>query len=151
MKRSFFLLTVAWCVIAPRVGLAEDMVFVTPDQMKWAPVDGIPGAKLAVVAGDPSKPAPFVLEMQWSAGSKIGPHWHSSTEHVTIVSGTGLVGMGDTLDREKGATLPAGGYVSLPATMHHWFVAQTAVLMMIQGDGPFDVHLVNPEDDPSKK
>jgi hypothetical protein len=144
------LLLTAFCAVSS-IGHAEEMTLVTPDQMKWGPLDVIPGAKLAVVSGDPSKPGPFVLEIQWPGGSKIGPHWHSAIERVTILSGTGILGMGDSIDRQKATTLPAGGYAALPATMHHWFLAETPILMMIEGDGPFDVHFVHPEDDPSKK
>jgi hypothetical protein len=144
-----FLLAATIVAVAP--GHAEDAMLKNPDQMKFAPVDGIPGATLAVAAGDPSKVGPFVMEMRWSEGSKIGPHWHTETERVTILSGTGLIGMGDTMDLAKGATFAAGGYAEMPGKMHHWFAAKTPVVMLIEGNGPFDVNLVNPEDDPSKK
>jgi Cupin domain len=140
------------CVATPMPGHAEDaMMLVNPDQMKWGPVDVIPGAKSAVLSGDPSKQETFILEVQWPAGSKIGPHWHSNTERVAIVSGTGVVGMGDNLDPQKGMPITPGGYVSLPGKMHHWFVAQSPVVMLITGEGPFDITFINPEDDPRKK
>ena len=122
-----------------------------PDQMKFAPVDGIPGATLAVVAGDPSKTGPLVMEMRWPEASKIAPHWHTETERVTILSGTGAIGMGDTMELSKGATVSSGSYAEMPGKMHHWFVAKTPVVMLIEGNGPFDVNFVNPEDDPTKK
>jgi len=147
-----FLLAATLCVATPRLGYAEDaMLSVTPDQMKWAPLDAVPGAEIAAVSGDPSKPEPFVMEIRWPEGSKIGPHWHSNTERVTVISGTGVVGMGDSIDLQKGGTLPSGGYASMPAKMHHWFVARTAVVMLLEGNGPFDVNFVHPEDDPRKK
>jgi hypothetical protein len=142
----------AICVAASTAGYAADeMLSVAPDQMKWGPVDVIPDAQAAVVSGDPSKTEPFVMEIRWDEGSKIGPHWHSSTERVIIVSGTGLRGMGDRIDLPKGDTMAAGSYTVLPAKMQHWFVAKTPVVMIVEGVGPFDVNFVHPEDDPRKK
>jgi hypothetical protein len=139
------------CIVASVPGHAEDAMMVNPDKMKWEPVDIIPGAESAVLSGDPSKPEPYVMEMRWPAGSKIGPHWHSNTERVTIASGTGTVGMSDPMDPKAGALITAGGYAEMPAKMPHWFVAQTPVVMMLEGIGPFDVNFVHPEDDPTKK
>ena len=119
--------------------------------MKWGPVDIIPGAESTVLSGDPTKNERFVLEVRWPAGSKIGPHWHSNTERVAIISGTGAMGMGDNMDSQKAMPISAGGYAEMPGKMHHWFVAQSPVLMLIEGDDPFDVNFVNPEDDPTKK
>ena len=145
------LLAATLSMVIPGGAHATDALLVTPDQMKWAPVDVIPGGQLAVVSGNPAKNEPFVLEVRWPEGSKIGPHWHTNTEHVTILSGTGASGMGDSLDLQKGTPMPAGTYAEMPGRMHHWFAARTEVLMLIQGDGPFDVNFVNPEDDPTKK
>ena len=145
------LLAATLSMAAPGGAHAADALLVTPDQMKWAPVDVIPGGQLAVVSGNPAKNEPFVLEVRWPEGSKIGPHWHTQTERITILSGTGAIGMGDSLDLQRGTPMPAGAYGEMPGKMHHWFVARTALVMLIEGDGPFDVNFVRPEDDPTKK
>ena len=121
--------------------------------MTWgaAPSSLPPGAKMAVVSGDPSKPEPFTVRAQMPAGYRIPPHWHPTDEHVTVLSGTVALGMGDKFDQAALKDLPAGGYAALPATMHHYFMAKTAATIQVHGMGPLAVNYVNPADDPSKK
>ncbi len=109
-----------------------------------------PGAKLAVVAGDPSQPAPFVLRAHVPAGYKIMPHWHPTDENVTILSGTVALGMGESWDDKKLQSLSTGGYAIITAEMRHFFMARTPATFQIHGMGPFAVNYVNPADDPSK-
>ena len=116
-----------------------------------APPSLPPGAKIAVISGDPSKPAPFVIRAQVPAGYKVPPHWHPGDENLTILSGTVALGMGDTWDDSKLKTVGTGGYAGLPAEMRHYFLAKTASTFQVHGMGPFVVNYVNPSDDPSKK
>ena len=139
------------CIVTPVPGHAEDAMLVNPDQMKWAPLDAVPGTEIAVLSGDPGKQGLFAMEWRGPAGTKVPPHWHSNTERVTLLSGAGSVGMGDNIDVQKGMPLTPGGYGEMPGKMHHWFVAQTPFAMLIEGEGPFDLHFINPEDEPAKK
>ena len=107
------------------------------------------GAKMAVVSGDPGKAELFAIRLQLPAGYKIAPHWHPTDEHVTVVSGTFGLGMGDTFGNVK--DLPAGSYALLPADMRHFAKAVTATTVQVDGMGPFVINYVNPADDPSKK
>lgn len=145
------LLVATLCVATSIPGHTEDAMLVNPNQMKWAALDLIPGTEIAVLSGDLGKPGLFVMEWRGPAGAKAAPHWHTNTERVTLLSGNGMVGMGDSIDPQKGMPLVPGGYGEMPAKMHHWFVAQSPFVMLIEGDGPFDVNFVNPEDDPTKK
>jgi len=61
------------------------------------------------------------------------------------------VGMGDRIDREHSTTLAAGGFVSLPASMHHYAWTSTPTIVQISLEGPFDIFYVNPNDDPQKR
>ena len=60
---------------------------------------------MAVVSGDPDKPgAPFVIRILNPDGAKVPPHWHPTDEHITVLTGTFIVGMGRTLlGRRPGA------------------------------------------------
>ncbi|MGH9385350.1 MAG: DUF4440 domain-containing protein [Vicinamibacterales bacterium] len=122
-------------------------------EMKWgdAPPSVPAGARMAVVAGDPSKPEPFTLRFQFPANYRIAPHWHATDERVTILSGSVGLGMGKTFDQAALKDLPSGGYTVLPATMPHYVVAKTATTIQVDGVGPFVLDYVNPADDPSKK
>ena len=113
---------------------------------------GLPaGARVAVVAGDPGQPGPFVLRVMAPAGFTVPPHWHPAAENLTMLAGTAAIGMGDTADPATMATLDAGGFVVLPAEMRHTFVAKTAATFQIHGTGPFAITYVNPADDPRLK
>ena len=121
--------------------------------MKWGdgPPSLPPGGKIAVIAGDPSKPGPFVIRAQVPAGYKVAPHWHPGDENLTILSGAVALGMGETWDNSKMESVGTGGYAALPAEMRHYFLAKSASTFQVHGMGPFVVNYVNPADDPSKK
>ena len=66
------------------------------------------GAKVAVLEGDPSKEGFFTMRLLLPDGFKIQPHWHPKVEHVTVISGTFNVGMGEKFDQTATKAMPAG-------------------------------------------
>jgi quercetin dioxygenase-like cupin family protein len=124
--------------------------FYAPERIEWKPGPPSlpPGAKMAVLEGDPTKEGPFVMRLQAPDGYHIPPHTHPKTERVTVISGTLLLAMGDNLDRSAAKTLPAGTYGFWPAGMKHtgWF--DGATIIQIHGIGPWQINYVNPADDP---
>jgi ketosteroid isomerase-like protein len=127
---------------------------ITPvNTLKWGDAPpGLPsGARAAIVSGDPSLPAPFVIRLQVPSGYRIPPHWHPATENVTVLAGTIALGMGDTFDVKTMKDLPVGGYATMPAEMRHFFMAKTAATVQVHGIGPFGITYVNAADDPRKK
>jgi quercetin dioxygenase-like cupin family protein len=104
----------------------------------------------AVVSGDPTKPGSFVIRLKFPAGYKVAPHWHPTDEHVTVLSGTMALGMGEKFNLASMMTLAAGSYGMLPAEMRHFAMARTAATIQVHGVGPFVLNYVNPADDPSK-
>ena len=132
---------------------AAKHVLLSPGDLKWGPAPpGLPaGGQAAVVDGDPSKPGAFVLRAKFPDGYRVPPHWHPTVEHVTVLSGTLMVGMGDTFD-EKGMTaLASGGFAKMPARMRHFVLAKGATEIQVHGMGPFGITYVNPKDDPRTK
>jgi Domain of unknown function (DUF4437) len=125
-------------------------VLVPADKVQWGPAPALPaGAQIAVLEGNPAEKGSVTLRLRFPANYNIPPHWHSMTERLTVLSGTFHVGMGDTLDRHASQTLEPGGFVSLPATMHHFAWTSTPTVVQISLEGPFDVFYVNPSDNPS--
>ena len=110
-----------------------------------------PGAELAVLEGDPSKPGPFVFRVKAPDGYRIPPHVHPKPERVTIIKGTFHLGMGETFDASKGETLPAGTYGVWPAGMKHYVWVEGETVVQFHGEGPWVIEYVNPDDDPRKK
>src|ERR1051325_5939124 len=88
---------------------------VNADEVKWGegPPDLPKGAQLAVLHGDPSKKAPFTVRFKMPDGYKIPPHWHTKDEQLTILSGTFILHMGDTMEAPA-SKLTAGGFHFLP-------------------------------------
>jgi quercetin dioxygenase-like cupin family protein len=128
-------------------------VLVSGPEIKWGEPPPVfeKGASFTVISGDPGRPGTFVVRLKMPAGYKIAPHWHPTDEHVTVLSGTFSVGMGEKFAPAAMKDLPAGGYVLLPAEMRHFASAKTAGTIQVQGPGPFALTYVNPADDPSKR
>ncbi len=127
-------------------------IALTGAEMKWGPAPPSlkKGAELAVVSGNPAAAGPFVIRLKVPAGYIIAPHWHPTDEHVTVISGTFAVGMGEKFDAKAMKEMPAGSYGMLPAEMRHYAMAKTAAIVQVHGTGPFVLNYVNPADDPSK-
>jgi quercetin dioxygenase-like cupin family protein len=106
------------------------------------------GAQMAVISGDPSKAAPFTIELKMPDGYRIPPHFHPTDEVATVKQGTFQVGMGDTLDLAKTKTLKPGDKGTIPAKEHHYAAASGATIVSVSAMGPFAMTYVNPADDP---
>ena len=136
----------------PPAPVAGPHTLLAPDKVTWGPGPPSlpPGVELAVLSGDPAKSEPFVARARMPAGYVIAPHWHPTDEHVTVLAGTFAFGMGDTLDKAAMTDVSVGGYALMPARMHHYAMAKTAVTIQVHAIGPFEINYVNPADDPSR-
>jgi quercetin dioxygenase-like cupin family protein len=129
---------------------SEQHVVLNPADLKWgdAPPGLPPGAKLAVLAGDPNKKGLFTVRLQTPAGYKVPPHTHPTAEHITVIFGTFNIGTGDKFDEAAGKELGAGGYMVMPPGMKHYAWTPAEAVIQVQGMGPFVIKYVNPADDP---
>lgn len=137
---------------APRSGTTAH-VMLPPGEMQWtdAPPSLPPGAKLAVVSGDPKAPnAPFTMRLKVPAGYRIPPHFHPGDEHVTVIEGTFNMGMGDRFDERATTALTAGSFAVMPKGHHHFAWAKGETIVQVHGIGPWGITYVNPEDDPRR-
>jgi len=138
-------------LLSPGIG-AEDHVTVTPDALKWmAPPSLPPGAKLAVIQGPIDQATPFIIRVKFPADYTVPAHWHPATEHVTVLSGTFHMGVGDKLDPSKTTALSAGSLSIMPAKTNHFAWTKEETVVQVHGIGPFAVTYVDPADDPRKK
>ena len=139
---------------SPALGQATagSQAFISPKDIKWAsaPTSLPKGAMVAVLQGDPGKPGPFVMRLMMPAGYKVSPHWHSQDEHLTVISGTLYIGMGDRYEPHTARGLAAGGFHFLPGKSHHFAYAKKPTVVQVNGNGPFDITYINPADDPRK-
>lgn len=156
MRRGSLLL--AGALLVASAVLADDVkpaaapmhTVIAASDVAWGPAPpGLPpGSKAAVLSGNPGIEGSYTLRAWLPNGYKVPPHWHPTTENLTVLSGTLHVGMGDVFDKAKGTTITAGGFAVMPATMRHWAWAEGEVVMQVHGNGPFSITYVNPADDP---
>ena len=100
---------------------STDMRLFPPTTIEWktGPAALPPGAKMAVLEGDPTKEGPFVVRFQFPDGYHVRPHTHPKTERVTVISGVLHLATGEALDRNSAKGLPAGSFGFWPAGMKH--------------------------------
>ena len=125
---------------------------VTPGQLQWKDVPALgPGVKSALIEGPMNEAVPFIVRLKFPAGAKVPAHWHPNVEHVTVMSGTFNIGVGDVFDESKTTAIPAGSVTIMqPKTTHFAFFKEETILQ-VHGVGPWEVVYVNPADDPRNK
>jgi hypothetical protein len=158
MKLPRLSATIVVALLATAPALAGDSndakkepVTFQPGDIKWgdAPPDLPKGAQVAVLHGDPAKKAVFSLRLKMPKGYKLPPHWHTHDEQLTILSGMFVLHMGDTMDAPAHELGP-GAYHFLPGKMHHAAETKADTILQLDGMGPFDIHYLNPADNPNK-
>jgi quercetin dioxygenase-like cupin family protein len=127
-----------------------DHSMVTPKQLEWkdGPPSLPPGAKAALLEGDPAKAGPFTLRVKIPKGYKIPPHTHPAIEHVTVLQGVLRMGVGETWDDKALSDLPAGAYAVMQVGTKHFVVCKQECTLQLHGIGPWGITYVNPADDP---
>lgn len=120
---------------------------------KWGPAPPMlpPGAQIAVLAGDPTKAAPYTVRLKFPANYDIPAHSHPEDENVSVVSGELFMGMGAKLDRRAGLGLRVGGFALMPAHANHFAFTRSETTIVLYGQGPVDFKYVDAADDPRTK
>lgn len=121
-------------------------------EAQWGPAPPMlpPGAQLAVLAGDPSKPAPYTVRVKFPANYAVAAHSHPTDENVVVTTGAVTFGMGDKLTKGDASnkTLGPGGYFLAAANMNHFAYTTAESTIVLYGQGPVEFKYVNPADDP---
>ena len=155
MKKKFIVMTALCLALAPAaIAQAEkektEAKTYLPGDVVWTdgPAAIPPGAKRAILEGDPGKEGYYTQRLKFPEGYKIAPHTHPQGEHVTVLSGSLNMGMGEKFDQSAGQTLPAGSYFTMPAGMQHFVWTTGETVVQLSGIGPQNIVYVNPADDP---
>ena len=120
-----------------------------PASLQWSvPTTLPPSARVAVAIGDPTGPGETTFLISMPDGYRIPPHFHPSHVHVEVREGTLLVGMGDELDPKQTRALAAGDSASVPAGMHHFWIARGRTVASMRFIGPFTITYLHAEDAP---
>lgn len=83
--------------------------FKLPGQIAWK--DSPSGNRTAVLQGDPSKPGPHAMLLQWLPGNMSRPHFHPNDRFFMVLSGTWWMGSGPEFKPEATVPMPAGSHV----------------------------------------
>ena len=110
-------------------------------QLKWNPCPAVfpKGCEVTVLHGDPANGRSDVF-LKTPANYSFPPHWHSSPEHMILVSGELHV----SYEGQKPAILRAGSYAYGPAKAHHRArCANGPCVLFIAFESPIDAVLVD--------
>ncbi len=113
----------------------------------WKPLPGYEGVRVAVMAGDPSKPGLYVVRVNFPPGLMSRPHFHPDDRYAVVLKGTWWTATGDTFDPDSAVPLRPGGFMKHPAGGHHYDGAKDEeVILQLTGYGPTATTLIHPED-----
>lgn len=128
-------------------------VMLTADSVQWkaGPPTLPAGAEAAVIHGDPSKPGLFAMRLRLPDGYRVPPHFHAAAEHVTVISGTFVLGRGSEWKEDAMTALPAGSFTMMPPGMRHYVEARGETVIQVHAMGPWKLIYVNKDDDPRNK
>ena len=133
----------------PDAGMAMSHNVTHAAATTWGPAPPAlpPGAQAAVLVGNPGQPGVFTLRLKMPVGYRVPRHWHPADEHVTVLEGDFHLDMGSGTDTHT-HDFSAGGSAVLPAKMQHAASTNGGAVVQVSGMGPFQIHYVDPKDDP---
>lgn len=120
---------------------------ITSEAVSFEPLE-VPGfasgMRLAVIHGDPGAPAgDYTVRLAFPAGYRFPAHWHPNAEHVTVLSGTFLLAMGDTVDPAAIQSYAPGAFLYIPGEHPHYGGAEGETVIQLHGEAPFEIKLVD--------
>ncbi|MBW3623734.1 MAG: cupin domain-containing protein [Armatimonadetes bacterium] len=126
---------------------------ILPQDLRWtdAPPSLPPGAKIALMEGDPTREGAFTMRIRLPANYRIPAHHHPADEHVTVISGSFYMGLGDRLDTTRGRALSPGSFAMMKAGTRHFAFTRKPAVIQLHGIGPWGIVYVDPKDDPRKR
>lgn len=123
---------------------AHGNVFHDGASLPWGDPDG--GVRfLPLYGSDYSVPGqPFAFRLHVQPGFEIAPHTHPVVEHITILSGTLHVGLGEAMDRGAATAYGPGSYLAIGAQVVAYMWAEEETVVQVHGVGPFSTEFVAP-------
>ena len=112
------------------------IAFTPPERIAW--VDNPrAGNRSAILQGDPAKPGPYAMLIEWLPGNMSRPHFHPNDRHFLVISGTWWVGSGAKFAPEETVPMPTGSSVTHFAKGVHFDGAKgEPARILVWGEGP---------------
>lgn len=112
------------------------VAFKLPDQIAWTD-NTKSGNRTAILQGDPTKPGPYAMLLQWLPGNMSRLHFHPNDRHFIVISGTWWVGTGPEFKPDATVPMPAGSSVTHFAKGVHYDGAKSEpATILVWGEGP---------------
>jgi quercetin dioxygenase-like cupin family protein len=123
---------------------------ILPDEIDWKPFAAFPpSVRLAVLVGNPSEAAPYVVRVKVPSGVKLMAHKHPEDRIYTVMSGVFYIGLGDRFDGDSLHAYPPGSLIVLPGDTPHFHWAQSGeYVTQVMAIGPLGLDYMDPDDDP---
>jgi len=120
------------------------------EDIDWEPFLAFPpSVRLAVVVGQPSEAAPYVIRVKVPRDVKLMPHRHPEDRVYTVISGVFYIGLGDQFDPDKLQAYAPGSVIVLPGNTSHFHWARSGeYVTQVTAVGPLGIAYVDPKDDP---
>jgi quercetin dioxygenase-like cupin family protein len=109
--------------------------------IKWQDAPSVgPGAKTAVIDGDPKKSGPFVMRLKVPPKTTIKTHTHPADENVTVLSGTLYFAATDKYDPKIAKPFGPGSYFSIAQGKPMFaYTTDKETVVQIHGTGPWGI------------
>ena len=132
---------------------AAEYTAVMLSDIKWQDAPSIgPGAKTAVIEGDPKSSGPFVMRLKVPPKTTIKVHTHPATENVTILSGTFYFAAGDKFEPKMAKAFGPGSYFSIGQGKPMFaYTKDKEVVAQLHGNGPWGITYLEAKDGTAKK
>jgi hypothetical protein len=115
----------------------------TPEDLTWQDLSS--GVRAAVLYGDPDRPGPFVLRLQYPPGFRKAPHHHPKDAYITVLSGSYYRGYGDSFDEKAAIKLIPGTFSVNPAGISHFEWTTEPAMLQVHAEGPWKTVYVDME------
>ena len=132
---------------------AAEYAAVMQKDIKWQDAPSIgPGAKTAVIDGDPKSSGPFVMRLMVPPKTTIKLHTHPANENVTVLSGTLYFAASDKFDPKIAKAFGPGSYFSIGQGKPMFaYTKDKQTVVQLHGTGPWGITYLESKDSPAKK
>jgi mannose-6-phosphate isomerase-like protein (cupin superfamily) len=102
------------------------------------------GVQLAVVHGDPTAASgDYTVRLLFPDGYRFPAHHHPKAEHLTVLTGTFLIGMGTEENPDALESFSPGSFLYFPPNEDHYGGVTGQTVIQLHGQAPFQVVLAN--------
>lgn len=121
-------------------------VVLHPEEIRWE--ERAQGVRAAVLYGDPARPGPFTLRLEYPAGYRKGPHIHPNDAFVTVLSGSYYRGYGNVVHEEDAHRLTPGTFSLNPGGVSHYEWTTEPAVLQVHAVGPWGTVYVDADGRP---